>query len=158
MKPGSARVRVLGVGFESVAGVVLVAMMMLTGADIVGRLFGRPIPGTYEIVSFAGGLVVGLAMPITSWARGHVVVDLVLAHVPRPLARMLHWTTRAMSIVLFALLGYALVRMGIDLRDSGETTPVLGLAFYPVAWVLAGAFFVSCLSLVHDALHPGAAS
>lgn len=151
----SGGARVLGVGLEFVAGVVLIAMMMLTGADIVGRMLGRPIPGTYEIVSFAGGLVVGLAMPITAWARGHVVVDLVTSNAPRPLAQLLHWTTRAMSIALFALLGYALVRMGLDLRDSGETTPVLGLAFYPVAWALAGAFFVSCLILVHDALDPG---
>lgn len=154
MRPLSRGVHALGSGLEALAGVVLVSMMMITGADIVGRMLGRPVPGTYEIVSFAGGLVIGLAMPITAWARGHVVVDLVTAHAPRRVAMLLHRTTRALSIALFALLGYGLVRMGIDLRESGETTAVLGLAFYPVAWALAGAFLVSCLSLLHDALHP----
>lgn len=149
--PGARAARLVGVGLEFVAGAVLVFVMVLTGLDIAGRMFGRPIPGTYEVVSFAGGLVIGLAMPVTSWARGHVFVDLVTASAPAPVARLLHRLTRALAIALFVLLAWGLVRMGADLRDSGETTAVLGLAFYPVAWALAGAFLVSCLSLAHDA-------
>lgn len=149
--PGARVTRLVGVGLEFVAGAVLVFVMVLTGFDIVGRMFGRPIPGTYEIVSFAGGLVIGLAMPVTSWARGHVFVDLVTANATALVARFLHRLTRALAIALFALLAWGLVRMGIDLRNSGETTAVLGLAFYPIAWALAGAFVVSCLSLAHDA-------
>ena len=53
-------------------------VMLLTGSDIVGRALRMPIPGTYELVSFAGGLVIGLAVPVTSRGKGHVIVDILL--------------------------------------------------------------------------------
>jgi hypothetical protein len=40
---------------------------------------------------------------------------------------------------LFALLGWNLVRFGLDLRASGEVSPTLQLRFYPVAFGLAAA-------------------
>jgi TRAP-type C4-dicarboxylate transport system permease small subunit len=135
---------------EIVSGVALIAIMVLTGCDIVGRAFGHPIAGTYEIVSFAGGIVIGLAMPVTSLARGHVMVDLVTAHVSKPVGNILHVITRVMVIILFLLLSYAITKMGINLHTSGEVTPVLSLPFYFVAYAFAGACLVECFILVGD--------
>ena len=47
---------------EAVAGIALIAVMLLIGCDIVGRIFGYPVPGAYELVSLAGGLIIGLAV------------------------------------------------------------------------------------------------
>ena len=63
---------------EIVAGIALIGVMLLIGSDIVGRIFGYPVPGTYEIVSLAGGLIVGLALPATSRTKGHVSTDFLL--------------------------------------------------------------------------------
>ena len=38
----------------------------LTVADVFGRLFNSPIPGTFEIVGFTGAAVIAFALPYTS--------------------------------------------------------------------------------------------
>jgi TRAP-type C4-dicarboxylate transport system permease small subunit len=142
----------LSAWLEIMAGVALILGMLLTGADIVGRALRHPIPGTYEIVSFIGALVIGLAIPITSRARAHVLVDIVSSRVSKNIAIVLHIITRLMIMALFVLIGYALFKMGITLRDTGEHTSVLALPFYPVALATGVACFVECLILVGDLL------
>jgi TRAP-type C4-dicarboxylate transport system permease small subunit len=135
---------------EVFAGVTLVLVMLLTGCDIVGRIFGSPIPGTYEMVSFAGGLMIGLALPITSRERAHVIVDIVTSRVSSRARTLLHVITRLIVIALFLLLGYATIGMGIDFHAYGQVTPVLGFPYYPVAFIISGACFIECLILVVD--------
>jgi TRAP-type C4-dicarboxylate transport system permease small subunit len=135
---------------EVIAGTALLLVMLLTGCDIVGRAFGMPIFGTFELVSFAGGLVIGLAVPATSRVKGHVIVDLLLEKVSARTGFVLKVITRLMGIAVFLLMSYALIRMGNNIRASGEVTSVLRLPFYPVAYAMGGAFFVECLVLVAD--------
>ena len=139
---------------EIVAGAALIGIMLLTGLDILGRAFGRPIPGAYEIVSFAGGLVIGLAVPVTSKAKGHVFVDLLLARLPGRPRFILVVITRLMAVVIFLLMGYSMIVMGIRLKASGEVTAVLGLPFYHVAYAMGGAFFIEALILFDEMSDP----
>ncbi len=68
---------------DVVGGVVLSLMMLITVADVILRFFGKPITGTYELVFLAGAVVIGCAIPQTSWQGGHVNVDFVLEYLPR---------------------------------------------------------------------------
>ncbi len=136
---------------EICAGAALIAIMLLTGADIVGRVLGSPIPGTYEIVSFAGGLVIGLALPGTTRAKGHVFTDILLARLSGRAKYVLAVMTRFIGISIFSLAGYGMIMMGIRLQASGEVTAVLSLPFYYVAYALGGAFFVQVLILIYEA-------
>jgi len=135
---------------EIVAGIALIGMMLLIGADIVGRIFGCPVPGAYEIVSIAGGLIVGLALPATTRAKGHVAADLLLAKLSEKPKLFLGVATRLIGIMIFLLAGYAMVMMGVRLRVSGEVTAVLALPFYYVAYAIGGAFFIQILVLFSE--------
>ena len=135
---------------EVIAGIALVLVMLLTGCDIVGRAFGMPVLGSYELVSFAGGLVIGLAVPSTSRVKGHVIVDLVLEMVSVRTVFVLKIITRLVGIAMFLLMSYAFIRMGTYIRLSGEVTSVLRIPFYPVAYAMGGAFFVEVLVLAAD--------
>jgi len=142
---------------EIVAGMALIGVMLLIGSDIVGRIFGYPIPGAYEIVSLAGGLIVGLALPATSRAKGHVSMDLLLDRLSEKPKLFLALITRLIGIAIFLLAGYGTVMMGIRLKVSGEVTAVLALPFYYVAYAIGGAFFVQILVLVREMfemMHP----
>ena len=66
-----------------VAGAAIVAMMLLTCADIVLRYFGHPVPGTYELVSFLAAIAVSFALAHTFAQGGHVAVTLFTDHMPR---------------------------------------------------------------------------
>lgn len=142
----------MSVWMEIVAGISLIGAMLLIGADIVGRIFGFPVPGAYELVSLAGGLIIGLALPATSRAGGHVSTDFLLARIPERPKRFLTITTRFIGIVIFLLAGYGMIMMGIRLKVSGEVTAVLALPFYYAAWAIGGAFLIQTLTLFTEIL------
>lgn len=135
---------------ESLAGIALLGVMLLIGVDIVGRIFGFPIPGAYEVVSFAGGLVIGLAVPATSRAKGHVSTDLVLGKLSGKSRSVLIVVTRLIGIALFLIAGYSMIMMGIRLKAAGEVTAVLALPFYHVAYAMGGAFLIQSFVLLAD--------
>jgi TRAP-type C4-dicarboxylate transport system permease small subunit len=131
-----------------IAGVSLVLLMALTLLDVVLRSWGTPIPGTYELVGYAGGIAIGLAMPITSWRRGHVYVDTFLARAPRRLQMIVNVGTRLVGLSLFLVLAWNLVRLGLDLRASGEVSPTLELKYYPVVFGLGVASLLQAMVLL----------
>jgi TRAP-type C4-dicarboxylate transport system permease small subunit len=135
---------------EVVAGIALIGIMLLIGCDIVGRLFGHPVPGAYELVSLAGGLIIGLAVPATSKAKGHLSVDLLLGKLSARLKLIFHVVTRLMGILVFLLAGYGMIRMGFRIRCSGEVTAVLALPFYYVIYLMGGAFLIQALVLFSE--------
>jgi len=142
---------------EIVAGIALIGVMLLIGTDIVGRIFGCPVPGTYEIVSLAGGLIIGLALPATSRAKGHVSTDLLTGKLSEKARAFLAVMTRLVGIVVFLLAGYGMVMMGVRLKVSGEVTAVLALPFYYVAYAIGGAFLIQTLILfteIFDTTNP----
>jgi TRAP-type C4-dicarboxylate transport system permease small subunit len=135
-----------------VAGFSLVGMMFLTCADIVMRLFRRPIPGTYEIVGFLGAVVVGLAMAQTTLERGHVAVQVVVTKLSPQVQEIIYLITHLLSILLFALLAWECVRYGNDFRTSGEVSLTIRMPFYPVVYGIAFSAAIVCLVLFVDIL------
>ena len=132
------------------AGIVLIGVMLLIGSDIVGRIFGCPDPGTYEIVSLMGGLIVGLALPATSRMKGHVSTDFLLEKLSERSRLILAVSTRFIGIVIFLLAGWGMVMMGVRLKTSGEVTAVLAFPFYYAAYAVGGAFFIQTLVLLSE--------
>ena len=140
----------LSAGMEVLAGITLIGVMLLIGTDIVGRIFGFPVPGAYEIVSFAGGLVIGLAVPATSRAKGHVSTDLLLDRLSAKSRSALIVITRLIGIAIFLIAGCSMIMMGVRLKIAGEITAVLALPFYHVAYAMGGAFLIQSFVLVSD--------
>ncbi len=135
---------------SAVAGAALAALMLLTVADVVLRIFGRPIVGTYELVAIGGALAIGLSLPLTSWVRGHIYVDSFIERLPRTARLLLVVTTRLLVIGLFFLVGWNLVRYAGALRAAGEVTPTLRVPFYPVVFGVGVSCFVECIVMIAD--------
>lgn len=148
----------LGIGLRlsrflyGIAGVTLVLMMLLTVADVILRILGRPITGTYEMVGFSGAVVIGFALPFTSWIRGHVYMEFLIQRLPKQVRDGMNLFTRVIGIILFVLIAYNLMIVGIDLQKSGEVSPTLRFPFYPVVYGLGICFFIECLVLFCDIL------
>ena len=56
--------------------------MLITVVDVILRFFSKPITGTYELVFLGGAVVIGCAIPRTSWEGGHVNVDFAIEYLP----------------------------------------------------------------------------
>jgi len=137
-------------GINVIAGIAITFIMLLTVLDVILRSFRRPIVGTYELVAFSGAIVVGFAIPLTSWLRGHIYVDFFTGKLPQAVRSVFNLTTRCMGIGLFFLIGWNLIKVGLDLQQSGEVSLTLQLPFYPVAYGVAVSCFVQCLVLLAD--------
>ena len=137
-------------GINVVAGIAITFIMLLTVSDVILRSFRRPIVGTYELVAFSGAIVVGFAIPLTSWLRGHIYVDFFTGKLPKTARSVFNLITRCMGIGLFFLIGWNLIKVGLDLQQSGEVSLTLQLPFYPVAYGVAVSCFVQCLVLLAD--------
>jgi TRAP-type C4-dicarboxylate transport system permease small subunit len=150
MKAFFAAVRGAGRGLSAIAGIALAAIMLLTVADVLLRIFGRPIVGTYELVAVGGAVAIGLSLPLTSWVRGHIYVDSFVQKLPRVPRTVLTILTRLLVLGLFAVIGWNLVRYALALRAAGEVTPTLRVPFYPVVIGVAVSCLVECLVMIAD--------
>ncbi len=135
---------------NGIAGISLTFLMLLTIADVILRGFKRPVVGTYELVAFAGAVVVGFSVPLTSWTRQHIYVDFFILKFSQRVKDIFNIVTRILVIVLFFLIGWNLFRYAADLQRSGEVSLTLQMPFYPVAYGVGVCCFIQCLVLVCD--------
>jgi TRAP-type C4-dicarboxylate transport system permease small subunit len=150
MKSFLAAVKGASSALAAVAGAALAALMLLTIADVVLRILGRPIVGTYELVGLGGAIAIGLSLPLTSWVRGHIYVDSFVAKLPRTPRAILNIATRLLVLGLFLVIGWNLIRYALDLRSAGEVTPTLRVPFFPVALGVGLSCLIECLVMVAD--------
>ena len=150
MKSFLAAVKGASSALAAIAGAALGLLMLLTVADVVLRILGRPIVGTYELVALGGAIAIGLSLPLTSWVRGHIYVDSFVAKLPRLPRAVLNIATRLLVLALFLLLGWNLVKYALDLRSAGEVTPTLRVPFFPVAIGVGLSCFIECLVIASD--------
>ena len=135
---------------QVIAGIALVFMMTLTTCDVLLRIFSKPIIGTYEMVAFTGGVVIGFSLPITSFVRGQIFVDFFYQKFPQFWQNVFNVVTRLMVMVLFLFIGWNLMILASDMVRSGEVSLTLQLPFYPVAYGIGVSCFVQCLVIVGD--------
>jgi TRAP-type C4-dicarboxylate transport system permease small subunit len=133
-----------------IAGISLTFLMLLTIADVILRGFKRPVVGTYELVAFAGAVAIGFSVPMTSWVRGHIFVDFFILKFSRKVRNIFNIASRGVVIILFFLIGWNLIRYGMDLQKSGEVSLTLQVPFYPVAYGIGICCFIQCLVMVCD--------
>ncbi len=150
MKSFVSAIKKSDVWLNTMAEMFLVAMMLLTVLDVVLRTLGRPIVGTYELVALAGAIVIGFAVPKTSWDRGHVFVDILVENRSAAVKNGLFAATRIIGIIIYFLLSYNLARKGMVLQKAGEVSLTLRIPFYPAAYALSFCFFLQGLTLVAD--------
>jgi TRAP-type C4-dicarboxylate transport system permease small subunit len=137
---------------NTIAGISLIFLMSLTMADVVLRLFKRPIVGTYELVAYLGAVVIGFSIPFTSWVRGHIYVDFLILKLSSTSQKIFHVFTRCLAMGLFLMVGWNLVKMGMDLQGSGEVSPTLHMPFYPIVYAIGFCCFAQFLVLLSDVL------
>ena len=133
-----------------IGAAALTFMMLLTVADVILRAGGRPILGTYEIVSFSLAIVIGFTIPKVSIDRGHVYMEIVLDKVSKRNKAILNTFTRILCLTLFGIIGYNLFLVGNELITSGEVSSTLKLPFYPIAYGVGVCCFIECFVFIFD--------
>lgn len=120
------------------AGLALVAMLVLTVADIAGRtLFNNPVPGTVEVTALILVVVVFLGMGYSEDLGDHITVDLLYVRVGKRFKAVLDVFANILSIIVIGLMSFQIYHFALRQRDSGAETPVLQWPIWPFAIIAA---------------------
>lgn len=148
MEPFTRWLGTLSRALNSLAGAAVVAMMLLTCADIVLRLMRRPITGTYELVGFCGALAVSFALAQTSLDRGHIAVDFLVQRFPPRAQAAVEAVNSLVAAALFGLVAGQALRYADGLRRAGEVSMTLQIPVHPIVYGIALGCGVLCLVLL----------
>jgi len=135
---------------NAIAAVALGFVILLTVADVILRYFKKPIIGTYEMVGLSGAVIIGFSLPFTSMMKGHVNVDFLALKLPQKGRKIFTSITKCLGIILFLIIGWNLVILGMDFYKVGEVTPTRHLPIYPVLYGVGACCFFESLVLLCD--------
>lgn len=131
------------------AAVNIFAMAMLTFLDVIGRyVFSAPIQGTFEIVGLLLGVVAFSALPLVTWERSHITVDLFdnfFRGYFRKAQQLIVLIASAVTIAFFAERLYA---AALDEAQANFVTEDLGISRAPLIYGLSGFSVITVLLLL----------
>ena len=139
-----------GKGFNILACAAVIAMMLLSTADVVLRMFGKPIPGTYELVGFLGTIIVSFALAFTTMEKGHIAVEILVEKLPQRAQFAIETFTNFVSFLVFGLIAYQAFIYALDIKKSGEVSLTLQMPIYPFIFGMALGFGLLFLMLIAD--------
>lgn len=129
-----------------IAAAAVAFIMLLTVADVFMRFFGRPIPGTYELVGFVGSMIISFALPYTSVQKGHIAVEYLMQKLPWRARVIVNAVNAMIAAILFGTIAWQCILYGLTLKAAGEVSLTLQMKTYP--FVYGVAFGCAMLSLV----------
>ncbi|MHB1004197.1 MAG: TRAP transporter small permease [Chloroflexota bacterium] len=140
----------LAYNFEEVVTALLVGVMIVSVCVSVFFRYalGQPIAWTEEIVLLCMVWVCFLGASVATKSREHIVIDILLVIVPKPVARVMEIFSLCVVLVIL----YVLVWQGIILVDKTQfmRTTALGI---PEGFMYAAVPFSAALMFFHNARH-----
>lgn len=120
-------------------GVALVAMVLVTVVDAVGRKFSLPLPGSYETGTFLLSILFFCSLAYCSLVKGHFVIDIVTNRLSAKTRMPIATALFVLSAIASWMVAFQLVRLAIDLyKDKVTGTELTNIPVYPFA--IVGAF------------------
>ena len=133
-----------------IGAVCLVGMMLLTCADVIGRLFGHPIFGSVEIVGFMATLAVVMALPYTHKVEGHIGVEIFVRLLAEKTQTKIEICTGILSLALFAIVTWRMWIYAGTMEKSGEVSMNLELPEHYVIYVAAFCLLIFAFIILQD--------
>ena len=130
--------------------IALMGMTLLTCADVVGRYLGHPIFGSVEIVGFLATLAVALALPYTHEMKGHIGVEILVNTLSEKKQIMFDLITSCVSLILFAIVTWRMLRYAQTIRRSGEVSMNLEFPEHVIIYITAFCFLVFSLTILES--------
>jgi len=124
--------------FEWVGVVGYLIMVLVNVIDVVGsKFFNFPLPGAFEVTSFAQVIAIALTIPIGLYLGFHISIDFILEKFPDTPKRLINIFVSIVLIIFFGLILYQTLEYGYSLQISGEIGSVSKIPLFPFAYVIA---------------------
>jgi TRAP-type C4-dicarboxylate transport system permease small subunit len=120
------------------ASAVLLAMMLLTVADVVGRyVFRRPVRGAFEVTELMLVVLIFAGLPLVSFADEHAVMDFIDRVLGPRARRRLQRAVQAVNTAFMFLLAWLVWRKADRIWGYRDATDVLRIVYGPFVYFMA---------------------
>jgi TRAP-type C4-dicarboxylate transport system permease small subunit len=131
---------------ELVIAVVLFGIMVLTGADVIGRyVFSRPISGTDELIGAGMAILIFGCLPIVALRNEHITIDTVTGLMRAAVKEIQARLVNLVSAAVLAYLAYRLLAIGEKMSRTGEHSSLLHIPHGVLAYGLGVMAAISAL-------------
>lgn len=121
-----------------IVAVLLMAMMLITVVDVVGRYaLKQPVPGAYELIELMLAIVIFTALPLVCLKDEHITVTILVEGFSAR-ARQIH--TGVVSLLcagVLAAVAWRLYAHAAQLASYGDVTVFLRLPRGPIGYTMA---------------------
>jgi len=137
-QPGSTRKRHADAILGGAASAILLAMMVLTVVDVVGRyVLNRPVRGAFEITELMLVVLIFAGLPLVSYADEHAVMDFI-DRLLGPAWKRALWRVVQAACAAFMFLLARLVWLKADrIWAYRDATDVLRIPYGPFVYFMA---------------------
>jgi|GEM_PF-1752246 len=138
-------------GMGMMSALVLFAMMAVTCLDVVGRYFGHPVPGTYDMVGIGGGAVLALGLAMSHVAGMRISMNSLYKR-PEFLRRMVNVLVSVLSVGTLALISWRCFKLGNDLLKREVVSDTIQIPLYPFLYLAGFGMSVYCIVVLVEFL------
>jgi TRAP-type transport system small permease protein len=127
----------VSVRFAVVAEAAVVALMLLTAADVLGRyLFNHPVPGAFELTEYLGVIFVASSIACAAVRKAHVDVDILMIHLPVRVQLIAAVFGGIISFAMFAIVSWRSFVYSVAQYDANYYSPFLHVPTYPFIFII----------------------
>jgi TRAP-type C4-dicarboxylate transport system permease small subunit len=135
-----------------IGGVFLIAMVLLTCANIFSRNIWIPIRGTFELMGYFGAIVTAFALGSTQLKKGHIAVDVLINSFSDNTKKILQIVNNGICTLFFGIAAWQIAVKATTLMNTGEVTETLRIIYYPFTYAVAFGCLVLALVMLTDLL------
>lgn len=128
----------------------LVAVMLIIVANVIYRIFGGIIAGTYDLVETISVLVAAFALINTEFVGKHTRVDILIVHLKEKSKIWLDQLCNLISFVYWFTIAYATIQVTIHKAKLGETTDLLKISIIPFRSIWSFALFLMAVIVIYN--------
>jgi TRAP-type C4-dicarboxylate transport system permease small subunit len=138
------RITVLGTGLGSI---FLAGIMVLIVASIVTRLFGRVIPGSYELIELMIVVTVAFSLAYSGIKQGHVLVKIIVDLFPERVQDIIAGFTNFISLIFWGVVAWAAYKITVE-KGILEVTDDFLIPYRPFRFIFAFGLLLLALAFL----------
>ena len=141
-----------GISVISAVGYILIVCICVFDV-LLDKLFGSPIPGTYELIERCMATAVFASFAYTQVKKGHINMMVVIERLPRALRLILLGLVGLLSAATAGYAGYAAwTQTGTSMR-MGYMTSILSIPLWPFYLLQTITLYLFAIVLLLDMLY-----
>jgi TRAP-type C4-dicarboxylate transport system permease small subunit len=116
------------------------SLMLLVVGNVILRVLGYPIRGTFELVEFLTALAVGLSLANCAAQGGHVAATFLIDKLSEKAQIIANILIEMVILSFLALVFWRINIYATTIRLTGQVSQTTEIAYYPIIHLIAAGF------------------